>query len=74
MSTQEKYMPRFLKTYREEIIPKMKEKFGYTNDMAVPRLLKIVVNMGVGRATADSKLLEKLASELAIITGQKAKR
>lgn len=69
----EKYLPRLLKDYRETVIPKMKEKFGYKNVLAVPRLLKIVINMGVGAAITDPKLTEKAAEELAIISGQKAK-
>lgn len=67
------YIPRLLKLYREEIIHKMKEKFGYDNIMAVPRLVKIVVNMGVGDATSDPKLVEKAAQELALIAGQRPK-
>ncbi|MCM8773864.1 MAG: 50S ribosomal protein L5 [Candidatus Omnitrophica bacterium] len=66
-------MPRLLKMYREEIIPKMMERFGYPNKLAVPRLKKIVINMGVGEAVTDSKLVEKSAEELALITGQKPK-
>ena len=69
----EKYIPRLLKVYREEIIAKMQEKFSYKNALAVPRLLKIVINMGVGAAITDPKLTEKAAEELAIIGGQKAK-
>lgn len=69
----EKYIPRLLKVYREEIIPKMKDKFGYKNYLAVPRLLKIVINMGVGSASSDSKIIEQVSEELALITGQKAK-
>ncbi len=69
----EKYIPRLLKEYRQAIIPRMKEKFGYKNVLAVPRLLKIVINMGVGAAITDPKLTEKAAEELAIISGQKAK-
>ncbi|MCM8820179.1 MAG: 50S ribosomal protein L5 [Candidatus Omnitrophica bacterium] len=68
-----KYIPNLLKLYRETIIPKMREIFGYTNDLAVPRLVKITVNMGIKEATTDSKLTEKAAEELALITGQKAK-
>ena len=69
----EKYIPRLLKVYREEIIAKMQEKFGYKNTLAVPRLRKIVINMGVGAAITDPKLTEKAAEELAVIGGQKAK-
>lgn len=73
MDTKEKYIPRLLKIYREEIVPQMKEKFGYTNDLAVPALKKIVVNMGIGEGTSDSKLVDKAAEELGKITGQKPK-
>ncbi|MCM8787587.1 MAG: 50S ribosomal protein L5 [Candidatus Omnitrophica bacterium] len=66
-------MPNLLKLYRQEIIPKMREIFGYTNDLAVPRLVKITINMGIKEATADPKLTEKAAEELAQITGQKPK-
>jgi len=69
----EKYIPRLLKIYREEIIPRMVEKFSYKNKLAVPRLLKIVVNMGIGEATANPSLVEKHAQELALITGQRPK-
>jgi large subunit ribosomal protein L5 len=63
--------PRLLDKYRNEIIPGMMEKFSITNKLAVPRLEKIVVNMGVGEAIADIKILEKSVSEMAMITGQK---
>ena len=61
-----------LKTkYNEEIIPSLREKFNYKNVMDVPKLDKIVVNMGVGDATTNSKLLEAAMADLEIITGQK---
>lgn len=63
--------PRLLERYRKEIVPLMLETFGLKNSLAVPRIEKIVVNMGVGEAIADAKLLEKSMEELAIITGQK---
>ena len=62
--------PNFLKKYRTEVIPKMQETFGIENAMAVPRLEKIVVNMGVGEAIADVKILEASMKDLARITGQ----
>ncbi|MFH1518977.1 MAG: 50S ribosomal protein L5 [Candidatus Omnitrophota bacterium] len=65
--------PRLLKIYREEIIPQLVEKLHYKNSLAAPRLIKIVINMGLGGATSDSKIVEKAAEELALITGQKAK-
>ncbi|MDD5194511.1 MAG: 50S ribosomal protein L5 [Candidatus Omnitrophica bacterium] len=72
-SPKQKYTPTFLALYRSQIIPAMREKFGYKNDLAVPKLLKIVVNMGIKEATTDAKITEKAAEELAVITGQKAK-
>ena len=72
-NTQEKYLPRLLILYRDEIIPKMKERFGYQNNLTVPRLVKITVNMGVGEAISDAKLIEKASEDLAKITGQKPK-
>ena len=58
--------------YKKEIIPSLKEKFSYQNVMEVPKLEKIVVNMGVGEATGDSKILDNAVKDLETITGQKA--
>ena len=66
------YTPRLKKRYQEEIIPALVEKFGYSSVMEVPRLQKIVINRGVGAATQDKKLATEAASELTLITGQKA--
>jgi len=63
--------PRMQARYREEIIPAMREQFGYANVMMVPGLTKIVVNMGVGEAARDSKLIEGAVKDLTAITGQK---
>ncbi|MDP2938817.1 MAG: 50S ribosomal protein L5 [Candidatus Omnitrophota bacterium] len=63
--------PRFLEKYEQLIVPTVKEKFGFKNSLWVPRLKKIVVNMGVGEAVTDIKILEKTMEELATITGQK---
>ena len=63
--------PRLLERYRGEIVSKLTEEFGFSNVHQVPRLEKIVVNMGVGEAAANPKLLEKAAEELGLITGQK---
>jgi large subunit ribosomal protein L5 len=63
--------PRMKARYREEIIPAMREEFGYSNVMMVPGLTKIVVNMGVGEAARDSKLIEGAVKDLTAITGQK---
>jgi len=64
-------VPQLLEKYRNEIIPKMMEAFSFKNKMAVPQLEKIVVNMGVGEALQDIKILEKAMEELSLITGQK---
>ncbi len=69
----EKYIPRFLQLYRNQIVGEMRKKHGYKNNLAVPRLIKIVVNMGVGQATQDVKIIEQCAEELGLITGQKPK-
>jgi large subunit ribosomal protein L5 len=63
--------PRLKARYREEILPAMREQFGYANVMQVPGLTKIVVNMGVGEAARDSKLIEGAVRDLTQITGQK---
>jgi large subunit ribosomal protein L5 len=65
-------LPRLLERYRSEIVPKLRSEFGYENLHQVPRLEKIVVNVGLGEATQNPKLLERAAEELAAITGQKA--
>lgn len=64
-------LPRLLEKYRNEIILQMMQAFSLKNKFAVPRLEKIVVNMGVGEAIQDIKVLEKAMEELALITGQK---
>jgi large subunit ribosomal protein L5 len=64
--------PRLQARYRAEIVPALKERFGFTSAMQVPRLEKVVVNMGLGEAIRDPKVLEVAATDLAIITGQKA--
>jgi large subunit ribosomal protein L5 len=63
--------PRLKQRYREEILPALREQFGYDNVMQVPGLTKVVVNMGVGEAARDSKLIEGAVRDLAAITGQK---
>ena len=65
-------MPRLLERYRQEIVPKLSGEFGYKNVHQVPTLTKIVVNIGLGEATQNPKLLDKAAEELASIAGQKA--
>jgi large subunit ribosomal protein L5 len=64
-------MARLLDQYKEKVVPELMAKFGYTNRLAVPRLTKIVVNMGVGKATENKKRLEDAVRDLTTITGQK---
>jgi large subunit ribosomal protein L5 len=65
------YKPRMKSMYDDTIVKAMTEKFGYANAMEVPRLDKIVINMGVGEATQDKKRVEQAASEMELIAGQK---
>jgi large subunit ribosomal protein L5 len=65
------YEPRLKSDYRERIRARMKEQFGYTNEMQIPKLDKIVINMGVGEAVADSKKIQSALGDLARIAGQK---
>jgi large subunit ribosomal protein L5 len=65
------YVPRLRKHYDEVVRPALIKQFGYDNAMQVPKITKIVLNMGVGEATADSKLVNVAASELEKIAGQK---
>src|ERR671929_55855 len=67
----EKYIPRLKRDYDERIVPAMTERFGYKNRMEVPKLEKIVINMGVGEATQDKKKVETAAAEMQAISGQK---
>src|SRR3954468_2933286 len=64
-------IPRLKQRYREEILAKLREQFGYSNVMQVPTLVKIKVNMGVGDAARDGKLIEGAVKDLTAITGQK---
>src|SRR5712675_2715030 len=70
-STAEKTTPRLKERYRNEIVAKLREQFNYANPMQVPGLVKIVVNMGVGEAARDAKLIDGAVRDLAVITGQK---
>ncbi len=63
--------PRMKERYEKELKNRMKEKFGYTNDHAIPKLDKIVINMGVGEATQNRAFIESAANDLALIAGQK---
>jgi len=67
------YMPRALVHFRQDVAPAMQKRFGYRNSHQVPKLAKIVVNMGIGDAMKDSKLLDAAADDLATITGQRPK-
>ena len=67
-----KYIPNLQKKYADEIVPLLKEQFGYSSVMQTPRLQKIVLNSGVGQAIADKKLIEVAQEELSHIAGQKA--
>jgi large subunit ribosomal protein L5 len=65
-------MNRLREKYQKDVVPALRKEFGYANIMAVPKILKVVVNMGLGEATANAKLVDTGADELARITGQKA--
>lgn len=65
------YTPRLKKKYNEQIRGKLKEEFGYTNDMQIPKIDKVVINMGVGEAVADSKKIKTALAEMEKIAGQK---
>ena len=66
----EHYVPRMRKRYQEEVVPKLMSEFGITNPMAVPRLDKISVNMGLGEASRNIKVLDEAIEELSALTGQ----
>ncbi|NVD44101.1 50S ribosomal protein L5 [Qipengyuania atrilutea] len=65
------YTPRMKQRYDEEVVKAMTEKFGYENRLAVPRIEKITLNMGVGEASQDKKKVQTAAEEMALIAGQK---
>jgi large subunit ribosomal protein L5 len=68
---QEKVVPRLKVRYREQVAPQLRTDFGYANPMQVPGMVKVVVNMGVGEAARDAKLMDGALRDLATITGQK---
>ena len=70
-ATTQSVQPRLRVRYREQILPGLREQFQYDNVMQVPGLVKVVVNMGVGEAARDSKLIEGAIKDLTLITGQK---
>jgi large subunit ribosomal protein L5 len=67
----ERYIPRYKTKFDKEILPELKKKFEYPNVMAVPRLKKITINIGVGQAIQNIKLLDQAIDELGLITGQR---
>jgi len=67
----ENYVPRLKQKYREQVVPQLKKEFGIANAMAVPRLEKIVLNMGLGEAIQNIKILDDGVEELAAIAGQR---
>ena len=67
----ERELPRLKRRYREEVVAKLRDEFQYANVMQVPGVVKVVVNMGVGDAARDSKLIDGAIRDLATITGQK---
>jgi large subunit ribosomal protein L5 len=71
MTTAEKVVPRLRTRYREEIVSVLRDDFKYGNAMQIPRVVKIVVNMGVGDAARDGKLIEGAVRDLSTITGQR---
>jgi large subunit ribosomal protein L5 len=68
---EKKEIPNIKRLYNEKAVPELSKRFGYRNVMEVPRLRKIVVNMGLGEATVDAKILESAQNGLALITGQR---
>jgi large subunit ribosomal protein L5 len=66
----ENYTPRLKERYRSEIVPALTEQFGYDNVMQVPRLLKVVINKGIGEASQNKKVLDDAIEEIRKITGQ----
>ncbi|PZX39474.1 large subunit ribosomal protein L5 [Roseinatronobacter thiooxidans] len=66
------YTPRLRTVYKDVVRPAMKEEFGYKNDMMIPKLDKIVLNMGIGEAVKDSKKIKSAQADLTAIAGQKA--
>ncbi|MGB6410039.1 MAG: 50S ribosomal protein L5 [Candidatus Deferrimicrobiaceae bacterium] len=65
-------MARLFRHYQDEVVPKMKEKFLYRNPMQVPKVEKVIINMGLGEAIDNIKVLDSSAEEIGLITGQKA--
>ncbi len=72
MATSTTYQPRIQKKYREEVVPALMKKFGYSTVMQCPRLVKICLNQGVKGSVADKKLIDDAVNEMTLVTGQKA--
>src|SRR6201995_357634 len=70
-ATEKKALPRLKQRYREEIRESLQKEFGYSNVMQTPGVVKVVVNMGVGDAARDAKLINGAVNDLSLITGQK---
>ncbi len=68
---EQKVPPRLLDTFRKKVAPALREQFGYSNDMMIPKLTKIVVNMGIGKAIENKARIEHAVRELGTITGQR---
>lgn len=64
-------IPRLLQKYKEEIVPELSRRFNYKNQLQAPRIMKVVINMGVGAASQDMKVMEQAMGDLSIISGQK---
>ena len=64
-------VPRLLQHYREEVAPRLREEFGYTNPMALPKLEKIILNIGLGEALQNPRAMESATRDLTLISGQK---
>jgi len=65
-------MPRLYEEYKKEVIPAMKAKFNYHNDLAVPKILKVTINSGLGKYRQDQKVMEEILNDITSIVGQKA--
>jgi large subunit ribosomal protein L5 len=65
-------MSRLKEKYQKEVVPALTKEFGYANAMAIPKIRKVVINMGLGEATSNAKIVDTAADELSKITGQKA--
>jgi large subunit ribosomal protein L5 len=65
------YVPRLQQKYRQEIVPQLMKQFGFRNQLEVPRLMKVTLNMGLGEATQTPKIIESAVEEMATIVGQK---